>query len=1189
MRTKMFNILVVVATVVTLLPLAAFGGVASAQQVGPVGNAVVGEAQGLPLCSTIIPTAALTPAMATNAAATTHTVSLTGFDTLPVTATWTVEGFPSTPQILTQTATNITIKMDTPGTAYITAVVNGVCYLQAKKHYAEVTDISVSPANTRRQMVWNEGLKRFVTQPVTITATVLGEYPVKFGDADNAPEAEGTPAPGGGFYHWNGNLLKVIDAPVANATVTFALTSPCLAVGPANILVDPTGRNGTLLPTNASGKTSIAVSSEVKGTCSVTLTAGTSNPDLGRVSGTVFVTFFDLEAEKTPQVRWAGEEIVLEKWFGTELAGFLVNFYLQQQSPGCLVSITGSCDSVFSVIDSFGYARVMYSNEDQGEVDVEATVLGFAPAASQIIKANGFSYVQPSEVPFGLGILNKHAFLVWYLKLEDVALGNVVLPTAAQIETALGRPAGSLTPNQVAALIAIITGAPNTMNAPTNQNAGIFSGTPGTSTSDGANGYEPGPGLGSEIQAITGVKPTEAQTAAFAQIFNALFNVNQPSPLVGGAVPGTVTSESPFVTNRQLLQTQVRGWFTGENMCVNPERTIDDGNRLEILPRGRCILPDDWPVLAGRIDWKQTRPTYDLMDNPGDQVKSGPVDLFSAIPPGNANFPFNKLGAFYQYGTPTAFPVVQPVTSLVAAYPVIGPNSSLDQAYLSPGFVFDPRISLAPRSETGLPLLPPSCDDVNDSVASGLCTVVTPGVGAHGQGPLVAPSSTGVPGGGPALIYLDGSGTHFFARKTHVPNGILDWYDAPMPPAKIIFESLGPTTGDFIATDKGNIFRVRDLIGFDAAGARAYAWRTTSPFYQVMIPASGDIPPIVNNGGYDWDSWGVIGTAPRGGYDFWTIVDRPFANKAVVYSDNNGRAMIFLSSGDLFDLSRFRNQQGGFDIPAGAVVGSTTVRAVADYPYFRKHPPALSNNVTKNWVSQFSKVLTASPRDQKLQITATITDVHGTCPTAEEIRWFIEGPPGFTGTIVSTSEGTSGLLTQTTAVTFGLTNCQAFIWVENLSAGARVKAFFADELLERFYPETVSGTAKSLSSQIHFSANVGVAGGPSLGGVAGDAVVTSAEYRQTVSVPWTSVVGGQTFNGTLTAMVGASGSDFSVQIVSVSGRLGNVSATIPITNGNVWIVGGNGSKDYSFSGTGNVEGVGNVTINVAGTVSAQAK
>src|SRR3990172_3010352 len=148
MRTKMFNILVVVATVVTLLPLAAFGRVASAQQVGPVGGGVVGEAQGVPAACTVgalVPQGG-TPAapVATNAAGTTNTLTLVGFAGT-VTGTFTVEGFPATPQVLTSITTSITIKMDTPGTAYVTAVVDlgtgSSCYIQAKVHFVEVTDI----------------------------------------------------------------------------------------------------------------------------------------------------------------------------------------------------------------------------------------------------------------------------------------------------------------------------------------------------------------------------------------------------------------------------------------------------------------------------------------------------------------------------------------------------------------------------------------------------------------------------------------------------------------------------------------------------------------------------------------------------------------------------------------------------------------------------------------------------------------------------------------------------------------------------------------------------------------------------------------------------------------------------------------------------------------------------------------
>jgi hypothetical protein len=82
-------------------------------------------------------------------------------------------------------------------------------------------------------------------------------------------------------------------------------------------------------------------------------------------------------------------------------------------------------------------------------------------------------------------------------------------------------------------------------------------------------------------------------------------------------------------------------------------------------------------------------------------------------------------------------------------------------------------------------------------------------------------------------------------RKTIVPNGELNWWDAPMPPAKIMFSIIkGP--GFFKEADKADIY----YQGYGAT--QSY----TNPFYAIEVPASPFIPPYVNNGGYDWDSWG---------------------------------------------------------------------------------------------------------------------------------------------------------------------------------------------------------------------------------------------------------------------------------------------------------------------------------------------
>jgi len=125
-----------------------------------------------------------------------------------------------------------------------------------------------------------------------------------------------------------------------------------------------------------------------------------------------------------------------------------------------------------------------------------------------------------------------------------------------------------------------------------------------------------------------------------------------------------------------------------------------------------------------------------------------------------------------------------------------------------------------------------------------------------------------------------------------------------------------------------------------------------------MIPAHDAIPAFVNNGGYDWSSF----DRPYGPYIFWTIINRPDLNAAVptadpaghptkveVYSDNHGEAMVYLNGDWNLNLSGY-NVNGAADVPYGATVGSTTVQAMADYPYFRKHQAILSNTVTKTWI-----------------------------------------------------------------------------------------------------------------------------------------------------------------------------------------------------------------------------------------------
>jgi len=189
-------------------------------------------------------------------------------------------------------------------------------------------------------------------------------------------------------------------------------------------------------------------------------------------------------------------------------------------------------------------------------------------------------------------------------------------------------------------------------------------------------------------------------------------------------------------------------------------------------------------------------------------------------------------------------------------------------------------------------------------------------------------------------------------RKTIVRNGKLNWWDAPMPPAKIELKIQDAADADiagfFKDTDKGEVYYLAgDPMVF------------TNPFYAIKIPASEFIVPFVNNGGYDWDSWNW--TYDYGDYNFWKIINQPpgatpsnddHPTKVEVYSDNHGEAMVYLNGDWNLDWDGLDEAWGtvGIDIPPATVVGNTTVVAGAEYPYFRgEHPKVLSLNVTKTW------------------------------------------------------------------------------------------------------------------------------------------------------------------------------------------------------------------------------------------------
>jgi hypothetical protein len=122
--------------------------------------------------------------------------------------------------------------------------------------------------------------------------------------------------------------------------------------------------------------------------------------------------FYTTEMDVVPQVRWAGEKIVLEKNFGTTYNGLWVKFSLQNQSVGSLEAIQGftnytNGNAVWTVVVN-GFASCILVSSDEGVANVTAGL---------------YDAVGPDFT--GAELINQHFFTVYYLKLESLTLGDV--------------------------------------------------------------------------------------------------------------------------------------------------------------------------------------------------------------------------------------------------------------------------------------------------------------------------------------------------------------------------------------------------------------------------------------------------------------------------------------------------------------------------------------------------------------------------------------------------------------------------------------------------------------------------------------------------------------------------------------------------------------------------------------------
>jgi len=278
------------------------------------------------------------------------------------------------------------------------------------------------------------------------------------------------------------------------------------------------------------------------------------------------------------------------------------------------------------------------------------------------------------------------------------------------------------------------------------------------------------------------------------------------------------------------------------------------------------------------------------------------------------------------------------------------------------------------------------------------------------------------------------------------PNGVVNSWDAPMPPALITVSLTG--TGFLREVSKDDVYYTAD--GY------------TNPFYAVAIPSHPFLNPTTGGGnGYLWNTWGYLGSEPQGPYPFWAALtaspaatgdsltdaekaelaaiaeahgDDRIGRQLQVYSDNHGEFMVVANGDFKFSLANCDTNavSGGKICKPGDEVGRSTIYAVADYPDVRRGTlvPLASNNVAITWEWGGYHDVTIEPdplgNDQFVYVVYHALDRDGYCEPVgvsrnsvlgQEVDFIIDSG---SGQIIDTSAG-AGPIEHDARIAWGVT------------------------------------------------------------------------------------------------------------------------------------------------------------------------
>jgi hypothetical protein len=275
-------------------------------------------------------------------------------------------------------------------------------------------------------------------------------------------------------------------------------------------------------------------------------------------------------------------------------------------------------------------------------------------------------------------------------------------------------------------------------------------------------------------------------------------------------------------------------------------------------------------------------------------------------------------------------------------------------------------------------------------------------------------------------------------RTSLFPNGVLDAFDAPMPPLQVDVAITG--AGDIGALERAD----KDAIYVtDPTQDGEVAHNLHAPFYTALIPAAGipgDTDPKVgiqefddyfegrsgvagsfqnNNPGFEgspleealwfegvYDYWATFRKAWRGGE--WQCNDpegeayqQPTgANKVAVYTDEHGEAFVEFHPYAGISAAAFPN-----GVPSGAnnyrcdispgLYGTATIQATGRYPEKAPEAIAPSNTLSKNASHSANKSLKCARKSaNEVLCVETITDINGDPIDGAAVRFSTSGNEG---------------------------------------------------------------------------------------------------------------------------------------------------------------------------------------------------